>query len=248
MRDIKKLLDEIPESEKVEVDEITQCDRCGNRIYILGGVKAGCDCELLEQSLKDINRYKSSVYAKNSIITDVYKRKRLNDYKPSSTEQQTARKIAIAYIIEFEKHLDTGKSLMLQGGFGTGKTHIAASIFNALVERNYKVYFISLPEYLDVLKSSFDDEQKKYDIKEMVREADLLIIDDIGANRLTDFAIEELFKMADARIGKCTVYTTNLSVKDFEDSIDLERAFSRMMENTKIISLQGEDYRRRDLK
>ena len=245
MKDIKKLLDDLPEA---EVEELTQCDRCGNRIYVVDGIKAGCDCELLEQSLKDINRYKSSVYSKNSIITDVYKRKRLNDYKPSSTEQQIARKVAIDYILEFEKHLNDGKSLMLQGGFGTGKTHIAASIRNALVEKNYKVYFISLPEYLDVLKSSFDDEHKKEEIKEMVREADLLVIDDIGANRLTGFAIDELFKMADARTGKCTIYTTNLSVKDFESSIELERTFSRMMEDTEIISLNGQDYRRRNLK
>lgn len=229
----------------VEYEDLGVCPDCNKKTFLYDGVKVGCQCELVKESYEQINKQKALGFAKNSIMSKTHKEKRLNDYKPENNSQDRAKNTAVDYIVNFDEHLKNGKNLILQGTMGTGKTHIAASIRNALVERNYKVFFISFPEYMDMLKMSFDDPNKQHNTKRMINECELLVIDDIGANRLTGFAIDELFKITDARIGACTIYTTNMSAKDLEGSIDIKRAFSRMLENTEVITLDGEDYRRK---
>ena len=234
---------EIPED--VEYEDLGICPDCNKKTFKYDGVRVGCQCELIKESQAQINKQKAVGFAANSIIPKTYKHKKLNDFKAQNNSQHRAKNAAVDYILNFDEHLKDGKNLMLQGTMGTGKTHIAASIRNALVERNYKVFFISFPEYMDMLKMSFDDSEKQHNTKRMISECVLLVIDDIGANRLTGFAIDELFKITDARIGACTIYTTNMSAKDFEQSIEIKRAFSRMLENTEIITIDGDDYRRK---
>ena len=232
----------------VEYEDLGVCPDCNKKTFLYDGIRVGCQCELIKESQAQINKQKAMGFASKSIMPKTYKQKRLNDFKPDSKSQERAKDVAVDYILNFDEHLKDGKNLMLQGTMGTGKTHIASSIFNALVKQNYKVYFVSFPEYMDMLKMSFDDSDKQHNTKRMISECQLLVIDDIGANRLTGFAIDELFKITDARIGACTIYTTNMSAKDFEQSIEIKRAFSRMLENTDVITIDGEDYRRRNLK
>lgn len=234
---------EIPEG--VEYEDLGICPDCNKKTFLYDGIRVGCQCELIKESQEQINKQKALGFAKSSIIPKTYKQKRLNDFEAESNLLKRAKSEAVDYILNFDEHLKNGKNLMLQGTMGTGKTHIAASIRNALVEQNYKVFYISFPEYMDMLKMSFDDSDKQHNTKRMISECELLVIDDIGANRLTGFAIDELFKITDARIGACTIYTTNMSTKDFEQSIEIKRAFSRMLENTNVITFDGDDYRRK---
>lgn len=234
---------EIPDD--VEYEELGQCDNCKKKTFIYDGIKVGCQCDLVKESHAEIDKQKSRGFASQSIMPEQYKLKKLNDYKPMNNSQQRAKNTAVDFILNVDEHLEKSKSLMFQGSIGTGKTHIVASIRNELVKRNYKVLFISFPEYMDLLKMSFDDSDKQYMNKRLIRECDLLIVDDIGASRLTGFALDELFKLTDARIGRCTIYTTNLGRKEFENSIEMQRVFSRMLENTEVVTVDGEDYRRK---
>ena len=240
MKDIKNLLDKLPEA---DVQELNKCEKCGRKIFKIDGTEVGCECDLIKQMQSDIQKQKAKAFADQSIITEYYKSKRLRDYERNSEDQMKAFQLAKDYIINFDDYRKKGTSLIIQGSPGTGKTHIAASIRNALVERNYKVYFITLPEYLDEIKAAFNEPNKRYTIDRMVRESDLLIVDDVGANRMTDFAIEEFFKLVDARVGKCTIYTTNQTAEEFNKTRDLKRVFSRMMNESKIVPLNGQDYR-----
>ena len=239
---------EIPDD--VEYEDLGICPDCNKKTFKYDGIKVGCQCELMQESADEIRKQKARAFDKQSIITNTYRQKRLRDYDAVTSEQKQAKQVAVDYIMNFETHLENGTNLLLLGTFGTGKTHVAASIRNELVNRNYKVYFISFPNYLDAIKSDFNnksDTDEQYKVKRMVQECELLIIDDIGANRLTGFAIDELFRLADARSGKCTIYTTNMNESDFERNYDLERVYSRMLENTKLLKVVGKDYRRRHL-
>ncbi|WP_250637008.1 ATP-binding protein [Lentibacillus amyloliquefaciens] len=73
---------------------------------------------------------------------------------------------------------------------------------------------------------------------------DLLVLDDIGAEQQTEWSTSKLFEILDDRSGKATVYTTNLSSDELKERVG-ERNFSRMMDNTNVIVMNGSDYRRR---
>lgn len=243
MKPLSDLIKVLPDA---KVEEVGKCEKCNKSKYIIDDVEVGCDCNLIEESINDIRKQKAIAFDKQSVITNSYRQKRLRDYNAVTDEQKRAKQVAVDYITNFKTHLEKGNNLLFLGTFGTGKTHIAASIRNELARQNYKVYYTSFPEYLDRIKSEFNSNEisDQYKIKRMMSECELLVIDDIGANRLTGFAIDELFRITDARSGKCTIYTTNLNESDFESNYDLQRVYSRMLENTKLLKVVGKDYRR----
>ena len=241
MKGLNDLINQLPDA---DVKEVGICDKCKRRLYTVDDSDVvGCECDVIKESQDDLKSQKSKAFSSNSIITDFYREKRLNDYNAETDEQKHAKEVAKQYILNFDERIEKGTNLLFTGSFGTGKTHIAASIRNALVARNYKVFYISLPDYLTEIKRAFNDTEKQYVYDRMIKECDLLVLDDVGANRMTDFEVAELFKLVDSRTGKCTIYTTNLSSKDFNKTFDLRRAFSRMMHNTQVIVLNGADYR-----
>lgn len=245
MKGLNDLLDDLPEA---DIEEVGKCEKCSRSIYKIDGEEVGCECDVIKESQDQVKAQKVKGFSDNSIITDFYKAKRLRDYKTETDEQINAKEVAKNYILNFDEHLKLGDNLLFQGSFGTGKTHIAASIRNALVERYYKVFYITLPEYLSEVKRAFKDGDRQYVFDRMIKECDLLVLDDVGANRMTDFEISEFFKIVDARTGKCTIYTTNLNSKDFNANYDIRRVFSRMMHNTKVVVLNGKDYRQEGIK
>ena len=85
---------------------------------------------------------------------------------------------------------------MLQGYVGRGKTYLAASIANALVERDVDVRFIVVPDFLDELRATFDTSSmgSESELMNLIKTAPVLILDDLGAHNYTDFvSIKTLF-------------------------------------------------------
>lgn len=232
----------------VKTESLGQCEKCkGNikRITFEDGTtnETGCKCESIRWANEKQRKINAEVFEKGSIIYGDYKNKTFDEYKAESEMQVKALKAAGHYGRHFGDHLKNGQNVMFQGSYGTGKTHLAAAIRKSVADQNYKVLFMSLPDYIDKLKQEFKDHNQRHPISKMAQDADLLILDDVGANRMTDFEVSELFKIVDARRGKCTVYTTNYSSKDFMKSMEIHRIFSRMMERTKVVVLNGDDYR-----
>lgn len=112
--------------------------------------------------------------------------------------------------------------LLLTGGNGCGKTHLAAAIANCQIDYNRKVYFITAPDLLDHLRESYGkpyEEEDNYSTRfAEIREAPLLILDDLGTESPSAWAQEKLFQILNyryrARIP--TILTTNRSIEEFE--------------------------------
>ncbi len=135
--------------------------------------------------------------------------------------------------------------LVLKGGYGCGKTHLAAAIANACIERGQPVLFITVPDLLDHLRSAFAPTSvADYDARfEEVRTAPVLILDDLGTESGTTWAQEKLFQIFNYRYNARlpTVITTN---RDLEE-ITL-RLRSRLVDPdlTRIVSITAPDFRR----
>ncbi|MFN7209668.1 MAG: ATP-binding protein [Aggregatilineales bacterium] len=113
--------------------------------------------------------------------------------------------------------------LLFEGGYGTGKTHLAAAIANAAIERGEPVLFITAPDLLDHLRGAFaPSSDNPYDeLFERIRKAPLLVIDDLGAESPTAWAVEKLYQLFNDRHRHRlpTVVTTNRDPAQIEPRI-----------------------------
>jgi len=135
--------------------------------------------------------------------------------------------------------------LVLLGGYGCGKTHLAAAIANRVIERGEAVLFVVIPDLLDYLRAIFGPNSPvTYDERfDQVRNAPLLILDDLGTQSSTEWAQEKLFQILNYRYNARlpTVITSNQSLED----IDL-RIRSRMVDPdlTILVTILAPDFRR----
>jgi DNA replication protein DnaC len=135
--------------------------------------------------------------------------------------------------------------LVLKGGYGCGKTHLAAAIANACVERGQPVLFTTVPDLLDHLRAAFAPSSASgYDARfEEVRAAPLLILDDLGTESSTPWAQEKLFQIFNYRYNARlpTAITTNHELEEIA-----LRLRSRLVDPdlARIVSITAPDYRR----
>jgi len=135
--------------------------------------------------------------------------------------------------------------LVLQGGFGCGKTHLAAAIANYRLQQGYPVLFVVVPDLLDHLRATYrPTSEVAYDERfEQVRTAPLLILDDLGTQSTTPWAQEKLYQIINYRYNARlpTVITTNRELEE----IDL-RLRSRLVDPqlTTLVHIRAPDYRR----
>jgi DNA replication protein DnaC len=110
--------------------------------------------------------------------------------------------------------------LLIQGTYGSGKTHLAAAIANACLDKGIPAKFVNVPDLLDYLRAAYSPSaEETYDVRfSEVRDAPLLILDDLGTQNATQWAEEKLYQILNARyVSKSpTVITTNLDLKDLD--------------------------------
>jgi DNA replication protein DnaC len=134
--------------------------------------------------------------------------------------------------------------LLLEGGYGCGKTHLAAAIANFAVSRGMPTLFITLPDLLDSLRFAFNDPETTFEARfEEIRDAVFLVLDDFGTQNATSWAQEKLFQILNYRyINKLPmVITTNLILDEIESRI---RSRLQDEEFVKRLQIIAPDYRR----
>jgi len=134
--------------------------------------------------------------------------------------------------------------LLLRGGYGCGKTHLAAAIANYAVGMGVPTLFLTVPDLLDMLRFAYDSEDTTFEERfHEIRNATLLVLDDFGTQNATGWAQEKLFQIINYRyINKLAlVITTNLGL----DEIDA-RFRSRLADRELVsdVRINAPDYRR----
>jgi DNA replication protein DnaC len=137
------------------------------------------------------------------------------------------------------------ESLLLTGDVGRGKTFLSTAIGNVAVEAHRTVVYFTFSEFLDLvrLQKFEDDEQYREGLQRLV-DADLIILDDLGAEKVTEFAGQELFNIINQRMNRSLpiVVSTNLTPQEIADAYG-PRIASRLLNGFEVLPLRGEDIR-----
>lgn len=152
-----------------------------------------------------------------------------------------------AFIDELEPRLEQGRGLWLFGDTGTGKTTLAMLISKAALEAGKTVAIYSLPKLLARIRRTYDSEpggDSYLSFFERLTSVDLLHIDDLGAEKRSDWVLEQLYALVNERYEtqRSVLITTNLPHEELEEQIG-SRTVSRLTQICDEVALFGDDRR-----
>ena len=193
-----------------------------------------------QRKIKVIRRYKSSIGIR-------YRNKTFSNY--DKTKNPKAYEDCLNYARNIGENIKQGKGLFLSGSVGTGKTHLLGAIidYTARVKKQYICYYnvVSLLNAIRfTFKQKYTELQTTEEITTDLKRYDVLMIDDLGTENLTDWASEILFDIIDYRYSnlRATIISTNLTDVEIKERVS-ERMMSRIYEMSKGVKFTGQDQR-----
>ncbi len=245
--EMQKTLDELKTRSQGEAgagdyigaDGLLYCGRCHTprqmRLEFMGkadNVGVLCRCrqekkEREEQARREWRQKEAREQLRKEGITNKRHRESRfdNDRFPTSRPSRIARR----YVEQWETMFRQGRGLLLMGKPGTGKTFYACCIANALIDLGFASFVTNVAE---ITRTGGKDVERDAYI-EKIRRCDLLVIDDIGAERATEYATESLYRVIDIRYReeKPLIVTTNLTAAALQaDNVDKARIYDRITE------------------
>ena len=162
-------------------------------------------------------------------------------------ENERAYKLAVRYVERFDDMMKSGQGIMFFGPVGTGKSYTAAAIANELINRKHSAVMTSFIKLLEKMRS-FDTDDGEY--IDRLNHADLLVIDDLGAERSTDTALENVYSIVDSRYRsrKPLILTTNLEMEQIKNPADIRyaRIYDRIVEICYPVKMNGFSRRKQE--
>ncbi len=224
---------------------ISKCKCNGEEPYFYyeDGKIIECSCSVIRFRISRIN----NLYKKCG-IDKKYLWQFINEFNCINKNAELAKNTAFDIINKFP---DVKRGLFLWGNPGTGKTMLAAIILTELISR-YAIEgkFVKISRnFFGKLKSTFNKSSKTYgmtaQIEQQFAEVDILVVDDFGIQRDSEWEQETLYNLVDARYEgeKFTIFTSNLNPLKTMKDLSEGRILSRIKEMCKIIELTGPDYR-----
>ncbi|MCL2766452.1 MAG: ATP-binding protein [Peptococcaceae bacterium] len=221
------------------------CDLCGDRGIILqGDLAVPCNCMQVKAAGRMNNRsglpHKLQECSLEKFNFKYYARDCL-DMSRGVTYFEIAKlayQAAKNFVADFQNdpHVD---GLMFTGYVGSGKTYLASSIANALLQKGEQVLFIVVPDLLDQIRATYDSERNSWDysefeLMESARQVPLLILDDLGANNYTEWSRNKIYSIINYRLNHKlpVIVTTNITPENLKEYLG-ERTTSRLVEMCK---------------
>lgn len=154
-------------------------------------------------------------------------------------------KLCLRYANHFDEMLAKNQGLLFYGGVGTGKTFAAACIANHLLSQRVPVIMTSFVKLLESMQGFSEDDSA---LIARLNRAKLLVIDDLGAERSTDYALEKVYDIVDSRYRAKLpiILTTNLSMTELKESTDIRytRIYDRIFEMCYPMQFKGQSWRK----
>ena len=241
------------ENEYLGDDGLLHCKTCGDAVQTWVQLpfadeprKVRCVCRCVkaaedrqrERDRRDmIERRRRLCFEGNEAMTDW----NFNNDDQNRPELTAA---AMKYAENFREYRRDGRGLLFWGPVGTGKTYLAASIANKVIEMGYTARLTNFAKVSDALQSTWEKDEY---IKDLL-DHDLLIFDDLGAERKSEYMQEMVFKIIDARYcdGRPMIITTNLTSDELAKpgEIGYSRIYDRVLERCLPVKVDGHSRRR----
>lgn len=168
-----------------------------------------------------------------------------DNFKADTEAQRHALTVARDYAEGFDRNFQTGASLILSGMPGTGKSHLATAILQAIMPRHVGLYLTCMG-LIRAVRDTWrrDSERSETEVLAMLCSVPLLVIDEIGVQYGTDGEQTLLFEVIDRRYRdmKPTILLTNQDKKGFREYIG-DRTFDRLVETGRWVPFDWESYR-----
>lgn len=260
LENIAKSTDLLPD-DYIGADGFLYCGKCNTRkernITLFDGktrrVRVMCKCrteaeQLRKEQMQKEEEMRSIQRARiSSMMDNTFRTACFANYQIRNGNERHL-KVAKKYCIEFSKMYERNQGLLFWGTVGTGKSYTAACIANYLLEANTSVIMTSFVRILQEMQG-FDREREE-SFTNKLNSVKLLIIDDLGAERSTDYALEKVYGIIDNRYRakKPLILTTNLTLQQMQEATDIRyaRIYDRIFEMCYPMEFSGVSWRKRE--
>ena len=251
----------------VDDEGLLRCGVCGERkrsrklfpapnaedpdrqIELVVGVMCKCAREKAEQekakeqAAKDMEVIASLRNA--SLISEKFSGASFADFEVSKHNEWNF-KLCKRYVTAWDKMFENNQGLLFWGDVGTGKSYAAACIANELLAQRVPVIMTSLVKLLELIERDRDAEAS---IINRICKAKLVVFDDLGAERSTNYGLEKVYNIIDSRYrsGLPMILTTNLDIETMKNEIDIRysRIYDRIFETCYPARFTGPSWRRK---
>lgn len=242
-----------------EKDGLLHCGKCNTPkqccVEIFGAIRKPpclCKCKVEEREREEearrqlefadkVKRFRSMGFPESEMANWNFAADDGSNPKMSTAMQN--------YVQHFDDFRKQGKGLLLFGNVGTGKTFLAACVANALIDKGIPCLVTNFARIANTVQGLFEGRQEYYD---SLNRFPLLVLDDLSAERKTEYMQEIVFNVIDARYRAKLplIITTNLTREELQSPADItyQRIFSRLFEMCTPIEIAGGDRRRAVLK
>ena len=244
-----------PDAEYIGENGLLYCAVCKEpvqtRIHIFGTeriVRCACSCKIKEaeaykemKRLEEVERNRRICFSETNMANWTFKNDDGNNMQLSEAMKN--------YVKNFTDFRKSGKGLLLHGTVGTGKTYFAACIANSLLDDGYKVLMTNFARVTNQIQGMFDGKQEFID---SLNRYSLLILDDLGAERKSEFMQEMVFNIIDSRYrsGLPMIITTNLTIDEIKkpQEVCYSRIYDRIIERCFPVEVSGNSRRRQNVR
>lgn len=233
-----------PVNLKYEPKEYADCEKHGKYVSIIGNGDPFKDQYFDEcpDCIKE-RKTKKRLGGRDGVAKR-FQRCSFENYKVSNPNQKEVKEVMQEFAENFHQHLDAGTPVLLLGGVGTGKTHLASAIANHIAIDGYDTIFRSVSGIIRSIRDSWGKSGEESKLIEIYKTVDLLIIDEVGVQNGTPNERNILFDIINARYEDVmpTIMITNCKFDKFTEQVGL-RIASRIQHNGTYIPFDWEDYR-----
>ncbi|MCM1245711.1 MAG: ATP-binding protein [Roseburia sp.] len=192
-----------------------------------------------EEKMRMVERLRN-----NSLMESKYKAASFSSLIQTKENQKVCG-IAKKYTEQFSTMFENNQGILFWGSVGTGKSYLAACIANTLLNNMVTVVMTSFVEILQKLQNPQFDESTYLENLNRVK---LLIIDDLGTERNTDYALEKVYNVIDGRYrsGMPLILTTNMALDEMMKTTDIryKRVYDRIFEMCYPVHVTGDSWRK----
>ena len=239
-----------------EESKLIYCSKCGTprqkRLEVLGKTyepRCRCVCQQAayeKQELKRKQREFMDLVSKNRSVGLPDPELRRHTFENDLGYNREQMKKARQFVANWDAFRSKAMGLLFWGYVGTGKSYIAGCIANALLDQGVPVMMTNFARLLNKLTDMYSGDRNAY--INSFNSFPLLIIDDLGVERNSEFAREQVFNIIDSRYRSQLpmIVTTNLTVDELKNPADLARAriYDRVLERCTAIKVNDQNIRK----